>query len=259
MQYFREIMNSSSENRRPLSPPSWTLSILVIVIYLAILVVMHPLLVISLRISRNAYKSMVALTAYFLTYNLRFLGTSISIKGNNHLDQEHHYIFISNHQSEVDIPLAIWALRSHHPIFVAKRELGRGIPTISHALRNMGAALIDRSQARESLEIITQFGKRLEEAHENALIYPEGTRTKDGEMKRFKSSGLITLIRNMPTAQLVPVVVRGTYDITKWNMFPMPLGRSISLEVLEPIERTGKTEKELISLSENAIRERLSS
>ncbi len=166
-------------------------------------------------------------------------------------------IFVANHQSLFDIPLTIWYLRNRRPHFIAKKELGRGLPALSHALRHMGSALIDRGNAQQALSAISSFGHQLEAAKGAALIFPEGTRSRDGTMRKFKPAGLRALLQAMPTALVVPLAIDGSWRLTQYGMRPVPFGKIVTLRLLPPVEQHVLPESEMIAQIESSIRAEL--
>ncbi len=108
-------------------------------------------------------------------------------------------IFIANHQSLYDIPVLIWFLRKYHAKFISKIELTKGVPSVSYNLRHGGAANIDRKDPRQSITEIMKLGTRMKEKNWSAVIFPEGTRSKDGSVKTFQAAcGVGNPAKKMP-------------------------------------------------------------
>jgi 1-acyl-sn-glycerol-3-phosphate acyltransferase len=162
-------------------------------------------------------------------------------------------IIVANHQSMYDIPMMMWELRKWELGFIAKKELGRWIPSISFALRELGSALIDRKDAKQSVEAISALGRRKEEQKQIAVIFPEGTRARDGIVKPFKSTGFKALLEAMPTAVIAPVVVRGNWELLQYQFRPVPAGVAISLTYLPVVEQNGRSPKEILGEVEGMI------
>src|SRR5262249_1496083 len=96
------------------------------------------------------------------------------------------YIIVSNHQSMFDIPILGSLFFSNLPKYISKRSLGRWIPSVSYNLRRGGHVLIDRSDAPAALEAIRALGRRVRNGDVSAMIFPEGTRARVGELAPFK-------------------------------------------------------------------------
>ncbi|MGB1448728.1 MAG: lysophospholipid acyltransferase family protein [Flavobacteriaceae bacterium] len=200
------------------------------------LLLFHPLQVISLRwLGLNAQKKTVDILNFFLLRCLNLLGTRISFQLSEPLPEQGTLIFASNHQSTYDIPPLIWYLRKYHPKFVAKKELGKGLPSISYHLREGGNVLIDRKAPADSLKRITHFAQSVHQNNWSVIIFPEGTRTRNGQPKKFQRAGLRTLLEHIPDAVLVPISINNSWKLAQWNYFPMPLGVRLDLKVHQPI------------------------
>ena len=173
------------------------------------------------------------------------------------LPKDRPLIIVSNHQSIFDIPFLIWVFRRHHPKFVSKKELGRGIPTTSYYLRHGGNALIDRKDKVQSLKAISDLGEYIEKNTRSAIIFPEGSRSKNGILKEFKTAGVLKLIEKSPSALVVPVVIENSWQIVKNNFKPIPFGIKCKLTVLEPIEPSEYSNDEIMKILEERIRVQL--
>lgn len=171
-----------------------------------------------------------------LTYLLLLLGNRIQFISKYKLPDNVPLIVVSNHQSMHDISPLSYFLRKYHPKFVSKIELGKGIPSISYNLRHGGSVLIDRKDARQSLTALRDFGKYIEKNKYTAVIYPEGTRSKDGVPKRFSENGLKMLTKFAPSAYVVPVTINNCWKVTKKGLFPLGIGIKITFEIHEPIK-----------------------
>ncbi len=219
------------------------------------LLLFHPIQVISLScLGLNAQKKTVDLLNFCLLRCLNLLGTRISFKLEKALPQKGTLIFVSNHQSTYDIPPLMWYLRKHHPKFVAKKELGKGLPSISYHLRKGGNVLIDRKAPLASLERIADFAQRIYKNKWSVVIFPEGTRTRNGQPKKFQRAGLRTLLEHIPDAVLVPVSINNSWKLARWNYFPMPMGVHLNLRVQNPIHPQDMDIEEAIDLLEKAVK-----
>jgi len=145
-------------------------------------------------------------------------------------------IVVSNHQSLYDIPPFFWYMRAHHPKFVSKIELGKGIPSVSYNLRHGGSALINRKDPKQALSTLLNFGYYLEKNNYAGVIFPEGTRSRNGVPKRFSSNGLKMLVKAAPSAYVVPVTINNSWKLLKHGNFPLELGVHLTFDVHEPIK-----------------------
>jgi 1-acyl-sn-glycerol-3-phosphate acyltransferase len=191
-----------------------------------------------------------------LLYGLWFLGTRIVFQGFYKIPQNRPLIIVANHQSLLDIVAVVVGFRKNHPKFISKIELGKGIPSVSYNLRHGGSVLIDRKKGAQSVKDIMMLGKHIEATNYSACIFPEGTRTKNGQVKTFQPAGIASLIRTAPSAVIVPFAIDG-FEIMKNGYFPMTFGCHFKLTALDPIEPKGLSIDELTLTIENLIKKEL--
>ena len=207
-----------------------------------------------------AHKKSVDILNYLILLSLSIIKTRIFFEAESNLPPPgKNVIFIANHQSTYDIPPLIWKLRNYHMKFVSKKELGRGIPSISYNLRNGGSILIDREKPKEAINSIKNFGKFLSKKNFSVLIFPEGTRSKNGKVKEFRRSGLKTLIKNMPGANIVPISIKNSWKFSDQNYFPMPLGVKIVIRFHKSLSNNLKNLESLIDAVESTIHKQVMS
>ena len=143
--------------------------------------------------------------------------------------------------------------------FVSKKELGKGIPSITYNLRNGGSVLIDRDKPKEAENSIKRFGKFITKNNFSVLIFPEGTRSKDGKVKKFHRSGLKTLIKDMPAAKIFPVSIKNSWKFSYQNYFPMPLEVKIIIRFHKSFSNDSRNLEPLIDMIEATIRKQVMS
>ena len=114
------------------------------------------------------------------------------------------FIIISNHQSLLDIPVFMKYFPDKEVRFIAKDALGRHVPLVSEMLRAQEHCLIPRkAKPMEAMRYISDFGKRVIERKQIPILFPEGSRTRDGNVGKFFSAGF----RQLTEATGLPVVV----------------------------------------------------
>lgn len=187
----------------------------------------------------DAHKRSVSVLNWFLMRCLNILGTRFTFRNSFTIPAHRPLIIVTNHQSMYDIPPIIWYMRKHHPKFVSKKELGKGLPSVSFNLRHGGSALIDRKDGVQALAEIGKLGKYIETHSRSAVIFPEGTRSRDGHPKKFKPTGLKSLLKNAPSALIVPISINNSWKLLRYGKFPMGLGCHLTFDVHQPIENQG--------------------
>jgi 1-acyl-sn-glycerol-3-phosphate acyltransferase len=134
-----------------------------------------------------------------------------STRGLSHIQLDQEYIFAGNHESSLDIPLA-FAVIPKTLVPVSKIEL-RKIPIMGWGMTMAGHIFVDRKNRKKSMESIREAQASLITFPRSVLIFPEGTRSVDGELKQFKGGGLMLAIgTGIP---VIPMAFCGTADANK--------------------------------------------
>jgi len=236
----------------------YILSIIYYFFFFQLLLIFQPLQWLCYNLfGYNAHKKSVDILNFFLLGSLKILGTRISFKYESKIPKNFPLIFVSNHQSTYDVSPIIWNLREFHPKFVSKKELGQGIPSISYNLKKGGSVLIDRNGEKGVLDQIKKFGENIEKNKWSAVIFPEGTRSKDGNMKKFHHGGLNTLIHSIPSAYIIPLSINNSWKFGRKNYFPLPLGVEIKFFINKPIKIDQSNSKNIIDEIEKRIKKNI--
>ena len=220
-----------------------------------VLGVFHPIQWLCLKLGGYAWhKRSVDVMNFFIMKTLLFLGSSCTFKNEQEIPTDRPLIVVSNHQSLYDIPPIFWYLRKNHIKFVSKKELGKGIPSISFNLRHGGSVLIDRKDPRQALPALKKFGQYIEANNYSAVIFPEGTRSRDGQAKRFSPNGLKMLLKYAPNAIVVPITINNSWRLYEFGKFPMSVGWPISWKVHPLVEPKGRDAEEVLEEVEKVIK-----
>ena len=162
-------------------------------------------------------------------------GVDVEVHGLERLRRNTTYIFVSNHQSIYDIPVIFWSLPFQLRI-IAKESLGR-IPFMGWHLRRAGHMLVDR-QSPDRARILRDAGQLARDGV-SLIVFPEGTRSRNGDLGRFKGgSFLLALEAGLP---IVPVTVRGTRHVMRKGELTTRPGH-VSLVIHDPVVVDGRTE-----------------
>lgn len=142
-------------------------------------------------------------------------------------------IYVCNHQSFLDVVL-LPAMLPPETVFVAKKEI-RKVPLFGPGFAAGGAVLIDRSNPRGAIESIREGVKKLPPDWA-IVIFPEGTRSKDGELRHFKKGCIhVALATKYP---IIPMAVHGVRELTNtptWKPRWLPKPGTVQIAVGEPI------------------------
>lgn len=233
---------------------SYPLSIVYYLLLSLSLLIFHPIQWICFNLfGYQAHTSSVVVLQWFLMRSANVLGTTFAVQGLEKLPVNKPIIYVSNHQSMFDIVSMIWFLRKTHPKFVSKKELGKGIPSVSYNLKHGGSVLIDRNDPKQALPAIKGLGEYIQKNNRSAVIFPEGTRSKNSAPKRFSENGVKMLCKFAPDAYLVPLTINNSWKLFRFGMFPMGLGSKVQLQVHDAMKVSDFDFQELFKLTEEKI------
>jgi 1-acyl-sn-glycerol-3-phosphate acyltransferase len=181
---------------------------------------------------------------------LALSGIRYKVAGGDRLPLDRAAVYCSNHESNVDPPLLFTALHPRMHILY-KHEIDQ-IPVLARAFRMGGFIPIDRRNKESAMRSIEK-GAAAIRSGSSFLIFPEGTRSRTGEMLPFKKGGFVMAIK--AGAPIVPVAISGGRDaMRRGSSIIRPV--KISIRVGEPIETAAVNlddRDELIAL----VRERI--
>ena len=164
----------------------------------------------------------------------RLGGTRLEVERSPLILPRTGYILVSNHQSLFDVPIFGGLLFSNYPKYVSKKELGRWLPSVSFNLTHGGNAIIDRKDPVQARAAIRELGEAAEQRNVAVVIFPEGTRSRDGRLKSFRTGGLAELLDAAPSLPVVPTAIDGAWELLKNKLFPIPFGTESQGPVLRP-------------------------
>ena len=239
---------------------SYPLSVLHYLFFGGLLLIFHPLQWIAIHfIGRKTHKKLVDFLTLLLIKTMWISANPVRFIFEEKPPKNVPLIFVANHQSVYDIPPLIWYLRDYAIRFVGKKELGNGIPSITINLRNNGSVLIDRGKPQNAVPQLKEFGKSLKENNDAGLIFPEGTRSRKGVLKPFKTKGLISIMENIPNGYVVPITINNSWKVLKYGTFPLGIGNCVSFYVHKPIKIDSQNIESQIINIENTIKSTLRS
>ena len=168
-----------------------------------------------------------------------------NIKGLKNIDLRKNYFFVPNHESALDIPL-VFASIPMHVVSVAKIELSR-IPFFGWSMIAGGHFFVDRSNHKKAMRSIEKARISMNKNPRSVFLFPEGTRSLDGKVGRFKKGGLkLAIDLGVP---IVPVGIVGTNQFQSNLKKGLNIG-NIELNIGKPIQTKKIKEKELLSFVE---------
>ncbi|MDO5607833.1 MAG: lysophospholipid acyltransferase family protein [Capnocytophaga sp.] len=220
---------------------SYPLSVLHYIVYAFLFLFFHLLQWIAIHWirSRKAHQAVVETLNFFLVHSLMITGNKVRFTSATEIPEGVPILFVANHQSIYDVPPLIWFLRKYSRYglrFVGKKELGNGTPSITINLRYNGSALIDRSRPQDAVPQLEEFGRSLQANNDGGMIFPEGTRSRDGAPKPFKIRGIEAIMKNMPDGYVVPITINNSWKTLRYGAFPLGIGNAVSFHAHAPIK-----------------------
>jgi 1-acyl-sn-glycerol-3-phosphate acyltransferase len=135
-------------------------------------------------------------------------GVKVEARGLDRLKEGGASVLVANHASHFDI-YAVAAILPRPVLFVAKAELFR-IPVFGRALRAAGFVSVERERREAAIASLGSASDRLRRGRP-VIFFPEGTRSPDGRLRRFKKGAFVTAIQN--GAPLVPIAIIGSHRV----------------------------------------------
>jgi len=173
---------------------------------------------------------------------IRSAGGEVTVVGEEKLDGIETVCFISNHQSYFDIPIMLGFIK-RPKAFLAKVEILK-VPILSKWMQLMHCVFIDRKNIRQSVTAIREATTNLIQGT-SMVVFPEGTRAKDGVLGEFKSGGFkMAVSAGVP---IVPIAVDGAYKFfegKKNEKGPV----KVRLVIGDPIVTAGLSKIEIAAL-----------
>jgi len=181
---------------------------------------------------------------------LFFAGVRVEVQGAEKIPRDVPLIFMGNHRSNFDI-LVLYAGLPHHFSWIAKEELFR-IPLFGYAMKRAGYLPLDRSDGRRALKTMEAAAEKIR-GGVSVVIFPEGTRSMDGNLLPFKRGGFLLAAR--AGVPVVPFTINGSARVNPPKQVKIKPGK-ITIRFGDPIPTegaTGKRRDELIDRVRAAI------
>ncbi len=189
--------------------------------------------IVATIIFRVSAENVQIIPRYWAKLISRMVGMKVTLRGGDNLKAGQPYILAVNHQSQFDI----FALQGYLDIdfrWLAKKELF-AIPIFGYGMKRAGYISVDRSSGRQALKSLYAAADKIA-AGASVVIFPEGTRSPDGKLQKFKSGGMVLAIKS--GVPIVPVAICGTHGVMpKGKLLSRP-GR-VTINVGKPIDISG--------------------
>lgn len=242
--------------RYPLKGLSLLLLVIAAVYWLAVVSVVHPLVRLNVRLGRHDAVRRVVGRGSRVGYSVfRLWGMRIA---SNHahvrLPENRPIVLVASHHSSLDMCFLLGLLQDafgrRNLRFVSRPGLDKGIPTISHYIKQYCYSLSSagdfkaRRQKEDKL-LMGAYCRQLNAENGVLTIFPEGIkpRSQPEHSRHFSTTGLSVILDNMPDALIVPLAIKGTGEFyctpRKWSHFLRGVPRfgvSVKVSMLPPLE-----------------------
>ena len=174
---------------------------------------------------------------------MKSIFSPVKVTGLEKIDTSKPHIYAVNHASAMDIPMLYVNLPFQFRIAFKKELLA--YPVVGWQLKRSGQVCIDQQNPARSISSIRAALKGLQQ-NLPLVIFPEGGRTPDGEIKPFLAGAFFLAIKAQ--VDVVPVALVGTYELLPMNTYHIKC-RPLEMRVGEPISTTGLSMRDLPALS----------
>jgi 1-acyl-sn-glycerol-3-phosphate acyltransferase len=197
-----------------------------------------------LRLLDSSGDRVVDLARDWSGWVVSFAGVKIEVEIRGKLDPAQPYVFMANHASSLDI-WAIFRVVPRRVRMIAKKQLAR-IPLFGWVMWAGRFIFIDRQNGVAARRSIDEAIRRVHDG-ESVVIFPEGTRTRDGNLGPFKKGGFHLALR--AGVPIVPVALRGTRELMPRGSLLLRSGTMRAI-IGEPVPTKGLSDEERASLDE---------
>ncbi len=214
-----------------------------VLVYVLLVLLLIPFLLLCMLVGTRA--PLVAVGKWAMRLSRRILGIRLDVRGLENVDRGRPFIFMANHLSFLDGPL-LFILIPHSVRVIIKKGVGR-IPVVGLGMRFVGFLTVDRKGARKGKARIELAARMMRERSYSFLIFPEGTRSRDGRLGAFRRGGFFLALES--GAPIVPVAIRGTYEMMPRGRWYVGKGR-VRVDFLAPVSSEGTSVETMPDLME---------
>jgi len=203
------------------------------------------------RSNRKMYRKMENFWAWTL---MKLGGIKLEISGGENLPVNETVVYMANHQSDIDWPIIFRTIPGEY-LFLAKKELF-DVPVFGTYMKIQKYIPIERDSIRKSFKTYKDIVALIESGN-SIVIYPEGTRSYNRELQKFKSFSFVFL--QEARVRVVPVAIDGSIDIQKKGSRLISPGK-VKVTILPPIsfdDIYNLPTKEFCSTASNRVRQSL--
>jgi len=214
-----------------------------LLIYSLIVILVGPVLLVCWAL--GVREPLMAIGKWAMRVSRAVMGIKVDVSGLERFDPKASYVFMPNHESFLDGPMMVMVIPQSVRVIVKKNVFG--IPILGWAMRYVGCVPVDRRAGGGGIKSIEKASRLMRERGYSFLIFPEGTRSLDGKLQRFRRGGFFLAIAG--GAPIVPVTIRGTFELMPKGQFGAKRG-TVSVVFHPPVPVDGYSEGNVAELVE---------
>jgi len=218
-------------------------NVLFVLVYIVLLLVGLPVLIVCAIFGLP--ETFIAYGRWMMRIGRDVLGIAVEADGVDRLDRRTPYVFMSNHLSFLDGPLLMTVLDRPARVIV-KRFVFR-IPVLGWGMRLVGYVPLDREGVGGGKQRIARAVSLIKEKRYSFLVFPEGTRSFDGQLQPFRRGGFFLALAT--GAPIVPISIKGSYELMPRRKWLIRKG-DVRITFHEPIAVTNYTPATMTGLME---------
>ena len=181
-------------------------TIVLLIIYTLLTILLIPVLLFCYPL--KLAQPIILMAKWALWAGQKILGIRLDSSGIERIDKEESYVFMANHLSLIDGPLLFMLIPQFVRVLL-KKEAFR-LPVIGLAMKQVSFVSVDRKGLKGGKKSIDRATRMIKEKGFSFLIFPEGTRSRDGKLQPFKRGGFFLAINSQ--IPIFPVSIRGSYE-----------------------------------------------
>ena len=171
-----------------------------------------------------------------------FSGSNLNVVGLSNIPKDEAVMFVGNHISYFDV-IATYILWSRPTGYISKKEIKK-IPILNWLMYFVHCLFLDRNDPREGLKMVIKAAEMIQNGI-SIVIFPEGTRSKDGKLLEFKEGSF--KIAAKAKCKIIPMGITGTPDIFETHM-PWLKPQTVTIRFGKPIDTKDMDRQELKKL-----------
>ena len=216
---------------------------LLVIFYVIVVIALTPFILFCMLTGLR--EPIVGAGLWAMRVSRRVLGITIDVAGLERIDPGTSYVFMPNHISFLDGPLVMVLIPGVARVILKKSILR--IPIVGTAMRFVGFVPVDRKGAEGGKKSIARAVRLMRARGYSYLIFPEGTRSRDGLMGPFRRGGFFLALAS--GAPIIPVTISGTRELMPKGQWFARRGK-VRVVFHEPIPVTGTTPEAMAGLME---------